>query len=125
VVGVFGCSAVALVLAGVYAITLFNVLSRRRELGIRAAIGASPASLTMLATRNSLNPVFIGGVAGAVLTLPATSLTTRIIQSGMRPDDLLLSFGAVFALLAVASAAALVPARGAARVSPTEAIRGG
>jgi ABC-type lipoprotein release transport system permease subunit len=43
----------------------------------------------------------------------------------MRPDDLLLSFGAVFALLAVASAAALVPARGAARVSPTEAIRGG
>lgn len=125
VVGVFGVSAVALVLAGVYAITLFNVLSRRRELGIRAAIGASPASLIMLATRNSLKPVIIGGVAGALLTLPATSLTRTIIQSEMRTDDVLVSVGCVFVLLGVAAVAALIPARGAARVSPTEAIRGG
>ena len=125
VVAVFGVSAVALVLAGVYAMTLFGVLSRRRELGIRAAIGASPASLVLLATRNSLSPVFIGGVAGALLTLPATSLTSSIVQSEMRSGDVLMSFGAVLVLLAVASAAALVPARRAARVSPTEAIRGG
>jgi predicted permease len=125
VVGVFGVSAVALVLAGVYAITLFNVLSRRRELGIRAAIGASPASLVMLATRSSLNPVIIGGVAGALLTLPATSLTRTIIQSEMRTDDVLVSVGSVLVLLGVAAAAALIPARGAARVSPTEAIRDG
>jgi len=125
VVGVFGVSAVALVLAGVYAITLFNVLARRRELGIRAAIGASPTSLIMLATRTSLNPVIIGGVAGALLTLPATSLTRTIMQSEMRTDDLLVSVGSVLVLLGVAAAAALIPARGAARVSPTEAIRDG
>jgi putative ABC transport system permease protein len=124
VVGVFGVSAVALVLAGVYAITLFNVLSRRRELGIRAAIGASPASLIVLATRNSLNPVIVGGVAGALLTLPATSLTRSIIQSDMRTDDVVVSVSSVFALLGVAALAALIPARGAARVSPMEAIRG-
>jgi putative ABC transport system permease protein len=125
VVGVFGVSAVVLVLAGVYAITVFNVLSRRRELGIRAAIGASPSSLMIVATRNSLNPVIIGGVAGALLTLPATNLTSSILQSQMRTDDLLVALGSVFALLGVAAVAALIPARGAARVSPTEAIRDG
>jgi predicted permease len=125
VVGVFGVSAVALVLAGVYAITLFNVLSRRRELGIRAAIGASPVKLIMVATRNSLKPVVIGGVVGALLALPATTLTRTIIQSEMRADDIFVSLGVVVALLGVAAVAALIPARGAARVSPTEAIRDG
>jgi len=123
VVAVFGASAVALVLAGVYAVTLFGVLSRRRELGIRAAIGASPASLTFLVTRTSVAPVLVGGMAGALLMLPAVALTRNIIQS--RPDtgDILTSFAAVLVLLAVAAVAALIPARGAARVSPATAIR--
>ena len=123
VVGVFSVSAVALVLAGVYAITLFGVLARRRELGIRAAIGASPASLAALATRNSLTPVVIGGVAGTLLTVPTAALTREIIQSRPESFDLFLSFGAVILLIVVAGAAALVPARRAATVSPTEAIR--
>jgi predicted permease len=125
VVGVFGVSAVVLVLAGVYATTLFNVLSRRRELGIRAAIGASPASLTLLATRSSLQPVLVGGLAGTLLALPVARLTTDIIRSGMDPGDVLWSLGAVVALLTVAAGAALLPARAAAAVPPTEAIRGG
>ena len=125
VVGVFGVSAVVLVLAGVYAITVFNVLSRRRELGIRAAIGASPSSLIMVATRSSLNPVLIGGVAGALLTLPATIQTRTINQSAKRALDLKVVLGSVLPLLGVAAVAALIPARVAARVSPTEAIREG
>jgi predicted permease len=125
VVAVFGTSALLLVVAGVYAITLFGVLSRRRELGIRAAIGASPRRLTFLATQSSLAPVLIGGVAGALLALPVASLTRDIIQSSMGVRDVLLSFASVLILVGVATVAALVPARTAARVPPTEAIRGG
>ena len=123
VVAVFGASAAALVLAGVYAVTLFGVLSRRRELGIRAAIGASPASLTLLVTRTSVAPVLVGGVAGALLTLPAAALTRSIIQSKPDTGDVLMSFAAVVILLAVATLAAWIPARGATRVSPATAIR--
>jgi ABC-type lipoprotein release transport system permease subunit len=68
--------------------------------------------------------VLLGGTVGALLTLPAVRLTSRIIQSEMRAGDVLVSFGAVLVLLGVAAAAALIPARHAARVSPTEAIRG-
>lgn len=125
VVGVFGVSALALVLAGVYAMTLFNVLSRRREFGIRAALGASPASLTLLATGTSTTPVVLGALAGALLALPATRLASDAIKSSMGAADALLSLGAVIVLIGVAAAAALVPARAAAGVSPTEAIRAG
>jgi len=125
VVGVFGVSALALVLAGVYAMTLFTVLSRRREFGVRAAIGASPASLTLLATRSSMTPVVLGGLAGALLALPATRLASDTIKSSMGTADALLSLGAVIVLIGIAAAAALVPARAAASVSPTEAIRAG
>ena len=123
VVGVFGASALLLVVAGVYAITLFSVLSRRREFGIRAAIGASPSRLTILATHASLAPVAIGGIAGALLAMPTASFARDIIQSRVNSGDLLLSFASVLILIAVAALAALVPARAAARVSPTEAIR--
>ena len=125
VVGVFGASAVVLVLAGVYAMTLFSVLSRRREFGIRAAIGASPASLTLMAIRTSMTPVIVGGLAGALLALPATRLAGDTIGSSMGATDALLSLGAVIVLVGVAGAAALLPARAAAGVSPTEAIRAG
>jgi predicted permease len=125
VVGAFGISAIALVLAGVYATTLFGVLARRREFGIRAAIGASPGRLSLIAARAGLNPVLAGGIAGAVLTIPAAQLTSGIIQSRMSSGDILLSFGAVVLLVGVSAIAALIPARRAARVSPTEAMRAG
>ena len=67
-----------LTVGGVYAITLFGVLARRKEFGVRAAIGASPVSLAMLATRSSLTPVLIGGIAGAALTVPAARLTAQL-----------------------------------------------
>jgi len=125
VVAVFGTSALLLVIAGVYAITVFGVLSRRRELGIRAAIGASPTRLMVLATQSSLVPVLIGGFAGALLSLPAANVTRDIVQSNMSTRDVLLSFASVGILVGVAAVAAFLPARVAARVSPTEAIRGG
>ena len=122
VVGVFGVSAAALVVAGVYAVTLFAVLTRRRELGIRAAIGASPTHLILLAIGGSLQPVLIGGVVGALATLPAVHLTSNIITSTARDGDIVISLGAVVVLLGMAAVAAVIPARGAARVSPTEAL---
>ena len=124
VVVVFGASAALLVLAGVYAVTVFSVLSRRRELGIRSAIGGSPASLTLLVMRSSVAPVLLGGIIGALMTVPAAALTSTIIQPKAQAEDLLMSLSAVVALLATAGVAALIPAIGATRVSPSTAIRG-
>ena len=123
VVGSFGISAIALVLAGVYATTLFSVLARRREFGIRAAIGASPGRLSLIAARAGLNPVVAGGLAGAVLTVPVARLTAGFIRSRMSSGDILFSLGAVVLLVGVSAVAALIPARRAAKVSPTEAMR--
>ena len=125
VVGSFGISAIALVLAGVYATTLFSLLARRREFGIRAAIGASPGRLWLIAARAGLNPVVAGGLAGAVLTVPVARLTSGIIQARMSSGDTLLSLGVVVLLVGVSAVAALIPARRAAKVSPTEAMRAG
>jgi putative ABC transport system permease protein len=123
VVSVFGASAGTLVVAGVYAVTLFGVLSRRRELGVRAAMGASPRSLVFLAQRRGLHAVLIGGGAGALAMVPVTRLTSTLVGSPVQSGDLLMSLAGVLLLLAVAALAALLPAIGAARVSPTEAIR--
>jgi ABC-type antimicrobial peptide transport system permease subunit len=72
-----------------------------------------------------MTPVVLGGLAGALLALPATRLASDTIKSSMGTADALLSLGAVIVLIGIAAAAALVPARAAASVSPTEAIRAG
>jgi putative ABC transport system permease protein len=99
------------------------VLSRRRELGVRAAMGASPRSLVFLAQRRGLHAVLIGGGAGALAMVPVTRLTSTLVGSPVQSGALLMSLAGVLLLLAVAALAALLPAIGAARVSPTEAIR--
>lgn len=123
VVGTFGTSALLLVLAGIYALTLFGVLGRMRELGVRAALGATPNQIVGLAMRGSMVPVVSGAALGVLLAIPVTKLMQRVVQTRLEFGDTALLAAVVLLLIVSATLAALIPARRAGRVSPSVALK--
>ena len=123
VVGTFGTAALLLVLAGIYALTLFGVLGRMRELGVRAALGATPSQIVGLAMRGSMIPVVTGAALGVLIAIPMTKLMQRVVETRLELADTALLAGVVVLLIASASVAALIPARRAGRVSPSVALK--
>jgi putative ABC transport system permease protein len=117
-------ATVALVLAGlgIYGVISYNVAQRTREIGIRAALGATESSLLRLILDRGVRLTMIGliiGVAGAIgLTRLMASLLFGV---GARDPMTMVSVGMVLA--AVAVAASYVPARRATRVDPVVALR--
>jgi putative ABC transport system permease protein len=119
-----GFAAVALLLAaiGVYAVSAFAVSARTREIGIRAALGASRRDVIGLVLRTGLAPAFAGLVAGigaAVLLAPALSG----MLFGVVPRDGASLAISLAALTTAAVLANIVPARRAARIDPVVALR--
>jgi predicted permease len=118
-------AALALVLAvvGVYGVMSYTVSERRRELGIRVALGEPPARIRRRVVGEGLWLAALGGALGALGAVGAT----RALQSMMfevAPGDPW-TFASVAALLAVVAAlAADGPARRAGRADPVDAIRG-
>ena len=118
-----GFAGVALLLAavGIYGILTYSVTQRTRELGIRMALGSTPAELSRLVVSQGVKVLSLGlaiGLGGSVLLV-------RLIQSllyGVQPTDpgVLLSVALTLALVGVA--ACLMPARRAARIDPTVAL---
>lgn len=119
---IFGALAAFLAALGLYGVLSFGVVSRRRELGIRLALGAGP--------RDVERQVVWGGArlfaVGALLGLAAGVVLNRLMASalyGVSSLDLP-TLGAVLALLAVVAAAAVwIPARRATRVDPLSVLR--
>ena len=73
-VGAFGGLALVLALTGLYAVLAYLVSLRRREIGVRVAIGAGPRDVMALIVRQSLWLVGIGGLAGFALAVPLAFL---------------------------------------------------
>src|SRR5262249_5274413 len=122
--GVTALGALALLLAcsGVYGVVAFTVGHRRREIGIRLALGAHASGVMRLLVWQSLRPVFVGGALAT--TMPAiTSPLIRAILYGVNPLDPAGFGGALLLLAAVAAIAALVPASSALRVDPAATLR--
>jgi ABC-type antimicrobial peptide transport system permease subunit len=95
---------------------------RRRELGIRLAIGARPQELLAMILRQGITLAFIGTVLGLLAALGVTRFAASLLYD-VNPTDPA-TFAAVGAfLLAVALVACALPARSAARVNPVEALR--
>ncbi len=118
-----GFAAFALILAslGIYAVISYSVSQRQREICIRMALGASPATVLRLVLHETLRLAVVGvalGIFGAVVL-------TRLVASllfGVTPTDPL-TFGAVVAVLtAVAALAGYLPAARAARIEPISAL---
>ena len=114
--------ALALACVGLYGVISYSVSQRRREFGVRAALGAERGALLAMVVREGLAIVAVGialGLAGAVAV-------TRLMQSalfGVTPLDPISFAMAPVILLLVATAACLIPARRAANVDPAEALR--
>jgi ABC-type antimicrobial peptide transport system permease subunit len=114
--------AVALAAVGLYGVLSYGVSQRRRELGVRAALGANRRNLLGLVLREALVVTMAGGVAG----IAAALFLTRLIQSllfGISHADPLTYTAAPAALLLVALIAGLVPALRAARTDPAQVLR--
>jgi len=118
----FGILALVLAAAGIFAVMAYSVLERTHEIGVRVALGARRADVVRLVIGYAAKLAGIGlgiGVAGA---LAMTHLLTSLLFGVVRMEWL--TFTGLAALLAgVATLAAYVPARWAARVDPMEALR--
>jgi ABC-type antimicrobial peptide transport system permease subunit len=122
VLAAFALLALTLAAIGLYGVLSYNVSQRRRELGVRAALGASRRDLVSLVVRQGLSVTGLGlalGIAGAAVL---AQLLEKLLF-GVSPLDAVAFAAAPAALLAVALVACLVPARRAAAVAPTEALR--
>jgi predicted lysophospholipase L1 biosynthesis ABC-type transport system permease subunit len=119
----FGCVSLALAIIGLYGAMSYAVGTRRREMGLRGALGAEPIRLVRLVLADGLRLVVIGLLLGAPLALVAARLL-RAQLTDVPPTDPLSLIGASMILICSAAVAALIPARRAAHVSPLVALRG-
>jgi len=118
----FAGFALALASIGIYGIIAYSVAQRMREMGVRLALGASPSDVLALILRKA---AWLAGT-GLLVGIPAALAMSRAMRSllyGISPRDLTVFAGVPLLLVMVALAASYVPARRAAKVDPTVALR--
>lgn len=120
--GTFAAVAMALAALGLYGVLAYAVAQRRREIGIRAALGASAASLVAMIVRQGMAMTACGLVLGLGGALVATRLLATLDASLGQSNRTMIAAVAVL-LTAVALVACYIPARRAARVDPSVAFR--
>jgi ABC-type antimicrobial peptide transport system permease subunit len=117
-------SLVALALAGVglFGVLDYSVLQRKREIGIRLALGAPVADVVWQAVRESLAMVFIGAVAGLGLGMASQRYIKTLLYQVTATDVTILAIPTVAVLVAVLLAS-LPPALRAVRLDPVNTLR--
>ena len=126
VLSVLGGAALVLASIGLYAVTAYAVTQQRREIGIRMALGATPARIVAHFLAHAARYVGTGAIAGVALTVTMVYVLAAKLPGILPrvPLDRLGPFAlAAAALAAVATLAVIVPAGRAARVNPTTALR--
>jgi len=121
--GVFGLLALGLASVGLYGIMAYSVNQRRREIGVRMALGAGQAEVSLFIVRQGMTVVFSGIALGVVLAFLLGRALSRFLYGVSASDPLSLG-GASLVLLVVAFLACYLPARSASRVDPLVALRG-
>ena len=118
----FGLLAVAVACLGLYAMVSYSVARRHNEIGIRLALGASPASVRWLVLRETLVLVGAGLAVGMAATVPTMRLVASLLY-GMTARDPMVFAVAIAVLSTVAMLAGAAPAWRASRVDPALALR--
>jgi ABC-type antimicrobial peptide transport system permease subunit len=120
--GTFAVLATMLAMLGLYGVMAHSVTRRTREIGIRMALGAGPGRIRGMVMREMTWILVLGLAVG----VPAALLLSKYTESqlfGVKARDLAVVAAAIAALAVTSALAGFLPARKAARVSPTNALR--
>ncbi len=120
--GIAGAMALALAIVGVYGVLAYAVGQRRREVGIRLALGAEPRALKWLFVRKGLILNCVGGIIGLALAGGLSRWISSLLF-GVTPLDPLTYIASSAVMAASVMVASYVPARQAAFVDPMETLR--
>ena len=120
--GSFGFLALVLAVVGIYAVMSYSVTRRRREIGLRAALGATRTAILGMVLKESMAMVALGVMSGIPAALAATLLISSWLP-GLRAIDPAPLGAAVLLMLIVAAISAFVPARRAATLDPVAVLR--
>ncbi len=120
--GLFTLVALTLAAIGIYGVLAYSVAQRTREIGVRIAVGATRENIVRMVLLQSARYAAIGIAAGLALSLAAGRLINGLLfrTSPLDPASLSITAGV---LMLIAGFAATLPARRAASVDPTEALR--
>jgi putative ABC transport system permease protein len=117
-----GAMTMSLATVGIYGVIAYGVVRRRKEIGLRVALGALPGDIVRLVMAEGVRVTLLGIAAGTVAALAATRFLASFLF-GVTPRDALTFATASVLLGAVALAAAWIPARRALRLDPVAALR--
>ncbi len=120
--GLFGALACLLAMLGLYGVISYMTARRRKEIGIRLALGATRASVTRLVVGQVMVPLAMGSLGGASIAF-ALAQTVSSLLFGIAPRGVFTFVACSAALGAVVLAASLVPAVRAARLNPVATLR--
>jgi ABC-type antimicrobial peptide transport system permease subunit len=122
--GVFAGLALLLAVLGVYGVLSFMIAERRREIGIRLAVGATRRDIVALVMKQGLVIAAIGLAAGLVGALGVNRLFASLLF-GVEPTDPGTIAGVAFAMTVAAALACALPAWRASRLDPNVVLRVG
>jgi putative ABC transport system permease protein len=120
--GIFSATAFVLAVVGIYGMIAYAVAQRTQELGIRVALGAARGDILRLVIGHGMAIAFTGIVLGTLAALALTRVMSSQLYQISATDPLTFSISAVLFVL-VALAASYIPARRAARIDPSDALR--
>jgi predicted permease len=121
-IGIFAGSAVALAMIGLYGVIALSIGHRRREIGVRMALGARPVDVLRLVLGEGMRITIVGVVIGLAGAYAASKLVSSMLY-GTSPTSVGVYATASATILLVTLAATYIPARRATRVDPTAALR--
>jgi ABC-type antimicrobial peptide transport system permease subunit len=121
-IGGMGLMGMGLTMLGLYGLVSYAVSRRTREIGIRIAIGATYSRILRMVLHEGLTPAYFGVVLGFALSVATARWLQTLVPFSHHVDGATYSF-VVPLILATTVLAAFMPARRAARINPTTALR--
>ncbi|HZD76542.1 MAG TPA: ABC transporter permease [Acidobacteriaceae bacterium] len=120
--GIFTLVALTLAAIGIYGVLAYSVAQRTREIGVRMAVGAKREDIVRMVLLQAARYAAVGMVAGLAISLAGSRLINGLLFRTSPVDPVSISI-TVGALALIAALAVVIPARRAASVDPTEALR--